>query len=94
MRVPKVKATTTNYFSSPPDNEKLLQRSTIAIKKTIKHDDKFRIVPPLASAYRPLSGSGTTRHKKGLRPKEEPVSPVMSGFGVSGPLKSKCTTDR
>ncbi|KAH7093751.1 hypothetical protein FB567DRAFT_180163 [Paraphoma chrysanthemicola] len=47
--------------------------------------NKFRIVPPSASAYRPLSGSGTTRNRKSLRPKQEPVSPVMSGYNYSSP---------
>jgi hypothetical protein len=93
MRDPKIKATITDYPSFLTDNEDL-QRSTFAGKKTTKYNNKFRIVPPLASAYRPLSGSGTTRHKRGLRPKQEPISPVMSGYGVSRPLKSKCTTDR
>jgi len=76
-----LRASTTDYFSSLQAIEPLQKPST-ASKRSARYN-KFRIVPPLASAYRPLSGSGTTRNKKSLRPKQEPVSPVMSGYGVS-----------
>ncbi|KAF2832619.1 hypothetical protein CC86DRAFT_313803 [Ophiobolus disseminans] len=75
------KATTTDQFSPLKETE-VLQKSSIANQKSARYN-KFRIVPPLASAYRPLSGSGATRNRKTLRPKQEPVSPVMSGYGYS-----------
>ncbi|KAH3971978.1 hypothetical protein HBH98_002690 [Parastagonospora nodorum] len=59
-----------------------VQTPTYTARKPARNS-KLRNVPSLVSAYRPLSGSGTTRHKKSLRPKQEPVSPVMSGYGYS-----------
>lgn len=86
--VHKINATNSDPFS-PLQDFKNVQKSVAIARKTIQHDNKFRIVPPLVSAYRPLSGSGTTRHKKLLRLKEEPVSPVMSSYNVSGPAKQE-----
>jgi hypothetical protein len=73
------KAPVTDYFSSLQELEAVRTPSNTS-QKSARYNNKFRIVPPLVSAYRPLSGSGTTRHKKSLRPKQEPVSPVMSGY--------------
>jgi hypothetical protein len=73
------KAPVTDYFSSLQELEPIRTPSNTS-RKPARYNNKFRIVPPLVSAYRPLSGSGTTRHKKSLRPKQEPVSPVMSGY--------------
>ncbi|KAH8723376.1 hypothetical protein GQ44DRAFT_620444 [Phaeosphaeriaceae sp. PMI808] len=57
-----------------------VDKSSTATRKSARYN-KLRIVPPLASAYRPLCSPGTTRKRKNLRPKQEPVSPVMSGYG-------------
>lgn len=75
------KAPVTDYFSSLQELEPV-SIPTYTARKSARNS-KLRNVPSLVSAYRPLSGSGTTRHKKSLRPKQEPVSPVMSGYGVS-----------
>jgi hypothetical protein len=71
----------TDYFSSLQEIEPV--RRTPSSSRKSARNTKFRTVPPLVTAYRPLSGSGTTRNKKPLRPKQEPISPVMSGYGVS-----------
>ncbi|KAL5121574.1 hypothetical protein ACEQ8H_000646 [Pleosporales sp. CAS-2024a] len=51
--------------------------TSLAPSKKLKQNGEPSLVP----AYHPPSGSGTTRSNKPLRPKEEPVSPVMSGYG-------------
>lgn len=78
-------APVTDYFSSLQAIE-AVQKPSFTTRKAARYN-KFRIVPPLVSAYRPRSSSGTTRNKKQLRPKQEPVSPVMSGYGVSWTMK-------
>jgi hypothetical protein len=81
----------TDYISSLQELEPV-RIPTYTSRKPARHN-KLRNVPPLVTAYRPLSGSGTTRHKKSLRPKQEPVSPVMSGYGVSLWNETCCTLD-
>jgi hypothetical protein len=85
------KASITYYFSSLQELEPV-QTPTYTTRKPARNS-KLRNVPSLVSAYRPLSGSGTTRHKKSLRPKQEPVSPVMSGYGVSWCYDSCCISN-
>jgi hypothetical protein len=50
-----------------------------SIKKALKSHKLRVITTPVASAYRP-----STRSKKIIRPKQEPPSPAMSGYSVSG----------
>jgi hypothetical protein len=70
----------TDYFSSLQTTDPI-QKASVPTRKIARYN-KFRTAPSLVHAYRPLAGSGTTRHKKQLRPKQEPVSPVMSGYSV------------
>ncbi|KAH7412018.1 hypothetical protein DE146DRAFT_751160 [Phaeosphaeria sp. MPI-PUGE-AT-0046c] len=74
-------ANSTQKFLSLEDIQ-LLRNPSNTTRNSPKNN-KSRLAFPLAPAYRPLSGSGTTRNKKPLRPKQEPVSPVMSGYGYS-----------
>jgi hypothetical protein len=70
----------TDYFSSLQTINPI-QKASVPTRKSARYN-KVRTVPSLVPAYRPLAGTGTTRHKKQLRPKQEPVSPVMSGYSV------------
>jgi hypothetical protein len=82
------RALITDYFSSLQDIQPA-RKASITSRKSARCN-KARVVPHLGSAYRPLSGTGTTRNKKLLRPKQEPVSPVMSGYGVRSLRAMSC----
>ncbi|KAH9875655.1 hypothetical protein IAQ61_003119 [Plenodomus lingam] len=50
---------------------------------TTRKPGKLRVVPPATPYYRPSLKSGTSRKEEAIRPKQEPSSPVMSGYGYS-----------
>ncbi|KAF2848405.1 hypothetical protein T440DRAFT_536629 [Plenodomus tracheiphilus IPT5] len=50
---------------------------------TTRKPGKLRIVPHVTPYYRPPLETGTTRTVDPIRPKQEPISPAMSGYGYS-----------